>query len=160
MKKARKILLIIGTVLLAAALLWVGCIFTSLNWQYIFDLRSQAEPYTGSWITTVATDEGVRVEIPADDGVKYVEFSTDRKPVEAQGVTLIAFDHRNLWGYWSYEGFMAEYGEYHAELGNIFWPGWITTDGYLISMWRGGERIFPLCIGNLGEVWVYDLLAE
>ena len=161
MKKLSKVVRIVLIVLLILVLLLAGYFFVGMNWHYFFDLRSQAIPYDRMVIDTFTTDSGVRYEIAYMDGrVDYVEFNADRECVASQGITPIDFDRRSLWGYWSYEDFVAAYGEYHVDTGSmVFWPGWFTEDGYLITLWRGGEKWFPLCIGNIGEVWVYDLLA-
>jgi len=159
MLKWKKLLALAAALMLAAALLLAGYIFVGLNWHYLFDLRSSAEPLTYSRpsLTVHAAAEGVRAETRD----AYAEFSRDRALLHAEGVTPIPFDRRSLWGVWSYEDFVAEYGTYHVDLGyNAFEPSWFTTDGYLISLWfGGGEKLSPLCISNIGEVRVYDLLA-
>ncbi|MBQ8556406.1 MAG: hypothetical protein IJ438_11125 [Clostridia bacterium] len=157
MKKVKKLLLLAAAVMLAAVVLLTGYIFVVLNWQYLFDLRSHALPYND----VIRTAEGVRVEHPYHDNEDYMEFNEERELLRSEGFTPIEFNHRNLWGYWSYEAFVAEYGEYHIDLGSMaYQPGWFTTDGYLITLWFGGETSHPLCISNIGEVQVYDLLAE
>lgn len=126
-----------------------------MNGHYFFDIRSSAVQ-----VHAVPADGVYRYEISCMDGrVGYVEYNDKRECVAAEGVTPIDFDRRNLWGYWRYEDFVADYGDYHVDTGNmVFWPGWYTQDGYLITMWQGGKW-WPPCIGNLGEVWVYDLIA-
>lgn len=161
MKRFRKVMLIVGAVLLALVVLVAAYFFVGVNGHYIVDLRSHALP-VGARVTQAEHDGGVvRQEIVRADGrVGYVEYNANRECIAAEGIEPIHFDRRNVWGIWSYEEFVALYGDYHVDVGNmVFWPAWYTDDGYLIALWRGGERWFPLCISNLGEVWVYDLLA-
>ena len=160
MKKLRKILLIILAIVAVLVLALTAYFFIGVNRQYFFDLRSQAVPYDRGMLDSTPTENGMRYTIDWYDGsADWIEFSADRKCVSAKGITPIHFDQRNFWGIWSYEDFVAEYGDYHVDIGcNVFWPSWFTDDGYLIALWFGGERWLPISISNLGEVWVYDLL--
>ncbi len=160
MKKALKRILRIVIILLAlAALGFLLLLLMAGNHQYVLPLRSdarQADGYVNSTLQTVMTAEGRQVQLPSG----YVLFSPERQVIEAVGVTPIRLS-RTLWGTWTYEDFIARYGEPHCDIGhNVFWPAWVTDDGYLMSMWCGGERYWPLSIGNMGEVWMYDLLGE
>lgn len=162
MKKVRKILRIIGAVLLALVVLATGYLFIGLNGHYIFNQRSEARPYKGHRMEATHADGVVRYEIGYFDGsVDYIEYNADRECVASEGIEPIHFDRDNMWGIWSYEQFVATYGEHHVDVGSmISQPSWFTDDGYLITLWRGGEKLSPLCIGNLGEVWFDDLLAQ
>lgn len=161
MKKVRKILLIVGAVLLAAVVLAAGFCFVAVNSHYFFDLRSGAVPYNRIRMDVTHADGGVLCEIGYFDGsTDSIAYNTNRECVAAEGIEPIRFDRNNLWGVWSYKDFVALYGDCHVDIGSmVSWPAWFTDDGYLIALWRGGERWFPLCISDLGEVWVYDLLA-
>ena len=161
MKKVRKILLIVGAVLLALVILLTGVLFVSANGHYLFNLRAGAQPYDGIRLDATHADGVARYEIAWFDGhVNFIEYSADRECIAAEGVTPIHFDRNNMWGIWSYEDFVAAYGDYHVDTGSgAFIPSWFTDDGYLITLWMGGEKISPLSISNLGEVWMYDLVA-
>lgn len=161
MKKLRKILLIVLAVVAALVLALTAYFFIGVNRQYFFDLRSQAIPYNRGVLKSTPAEGSVRIKMEWFDGsADWIEFSADRQYVSSKGITPIHFDRRNFWGIWSYEDFVAEYGDYHVDIGdNVFWPSWFTDDGYLIALWCGGERWLPISISNLGEVWVYDLLA-
>lgn len=161
MKKSHRILLIVGVVLLVLVILLTAYFFIGVNAHYFVNLRDNAVADSGWRIDAQHADGIVRYEMEYLDGrVDYIEYNANRECVASEGITPIHFDRQNMWGIWSYEDFVAEYGDYHMDNGNmVFWPGWFTDDGYLIALWSGGERWFPLCISNLGEVWVYDLLA-
>lgn len=161
MKIFRRVLAILAVVLLVLIILAAGYLFFALNRHYFLDLRSDAGAYDRILLDIQHEDGVVRCEAAYADGrVDYVGYNADRECVAAQGITPIHFDRRNMWGIRSYEEFVTLYGDYHVDTGNmVFWPGWFTDDGYLITLWRGGERWLPLCISDLGEVWVYDLLA-
>ena len=161
MKKTRKMLLIVGAVLLTLVILGTGYLFVAVNGHYLFDLRRGAEPYNGLRMDRKVLDNTIRYKIGYADGrVDVVEYANDRSGCAVMGIDPIDFDRRNMWGIWSYEDFVATYGDYHVDVGSgSFIPSWFTVDGYLLSLWMGGERFFPLSISNLGEVWMYDLLA-
>lgn len=156
MKKLGKVLRILLAVLMVLVLLFCAYIFFVLNHHFLVDMRSLAPVSNRYSQRLIQVEDGVKFIV--DDG--YVVFNADRQVVEAVGVTPIDFDRRNCWGLWSYEAFVAEYGSYHEDIGdNVFWPAWITDDGYWITMWAAGSVRAPFGISNYGEVAVYDLLA-
>ena len=161
MKKARKILLIVGTVLVTLVILVTAYVFVAVNGHYLFDLRRGATPYNGLRMERELLDSTVRYRIAYADGrVDVIDYTLDRTRCAAEGFEPIHFDQRNMWGIWSYEEFVATYGDYHVDAGSgAFMPSWFTDDGYLITLWMGGDRISPLSVSNLGEVWMRDLLA-
>ncbi len=159
MKKALKWILRIAITLVVLAALWflVG-IFLAGNHQFFIPLRSGAEQVNygvhGGQPKVDRLEDEVRVEFAPD----CVRFSLDREVIEAEGITPIHVE-RTLWGIWSYEDFIARYGEPHGDVGSgVFWPAWITDDGYMLTMWLGGEKYWPLSIANMGEVRMIDLL--
>ena len=164
MKKLGKILLILLAVAAVLALALYAYLLVVYNQQFLFDLRDRAPAVTG-YVTITQVEEGTRVEFYApytDKGrsVPHVIFDENRQVVKAVGITPINFDRKNCWGLWSYEDFVAEYGRYHKDIGsNIFWPAWITNDGYLITMWCAGEKLYSFCLSNYGEFSFTDLLA-
>jgi len=161
MKKLRKVLLILFSVLMALILLCVGYIFVCVNAQFFVDIRAAANPPRLYEQSITQSDDGIRIEFEDGRVMKSAVFNGARECVRAVGFTPITLDRRNLWGLWTYEDFIAEYGRPHGEVptSDIPCPLWITDDGYMILMWAAGEKWLPLCIGNYGEVWVYDLLA-
>lgn len=120
MKKLRRVLLIIAIVVLVLVLLLAGYLFIGVNWHYFFDIRSHAAPYDRRIIDVATVDSGIRYEISYMGGrVDYVEYNAERECIAAEGITPIDFDRRNLWGYWSYEDFVAAYGDYHVDTGDM-----------------------------------------
>ena len=162
MKKVRRILLVVGAVLLTLVSLLTAYVFVAVNGHYLFDLRGEATPYKGLRMEATHADGVVRYEIGYFDGsVDYIEYNADRECVAAEGIEPIHFDRDNMWGIWSYEDFVATYGEFHVDTGSgTFIPSWFTDDGYLVTLWLGGDRISLLSVSNLGEVWFNDLLAQ
>ena len=148
-KKAATVLLI---TLLTLMLLYGVFVAVWMNWHYIVDLRAVADGHEHFRIEIEHLEDGVRVSFPYTDN--YVVFSDDRECVEAQGITPIEFNHRNMRGYDGYEDFAAEYGPHHYDLGSgVFWPVYVTSDGYLLVMWNPGDHRWR-------EVWMDDLLAD
>lgn len=170
MKKLGKVLLIILAVVVALALALYAYLLVVYNHHFLFDLRAGA-PAATRYVTVTQVEEGTRVEFydsyvnmqrknGHNPAVPYVIFNDDREIVKAIGITPIDFDRKNCWGLWSYEDFVAEYGRYHKDIGdNIFWPAWITNDGYLITMWAAGEKVWSFCLSDYGEFSFTDLLA-
>ena len=170
MKKLGKILLILLAVAAALALALYAYLLVVYNHQFLFDLRDRA-PAATRYVTVTQVEEGTRVEFydsyvnmqrqsGMNPSVPYVVFNENREIVKAVGITPINFDRKNCWSLWSYEDFVAEYGRYHKDIGgNIFWPAWITNDGYLITMWCAGEKLYSFCLSNYGEFSFTDLLA-
>ena len=173
MKKLWKILQILLAVAALFVLLLLGYVFVGTNLHYVADFRKAAGVPNTFDVTITQTSEGVRVElwsmetmlkIAEGQAAKYpfVVINQDRKVVRAGGCTPIDFDRRNLWGLWTYEDFLALYGEPHGEVptsSGLYWPIWITDDGYMITFWNPGEKLWPTSIGNYGEVFFYDLLT-
>ena len=147
MKKLGKVLLIVCiAVCIAAAIL----IFLYRNWHSLVDLRALAKACDGGVIIEQLSD-GVRVQSPYSED--YVVFNSNRECVESSGITPIEFNHRNMRAYDGFDAFKAEYGEEHFDWGSgVFWPVYITSDGYLLVMWNPDNH-------NWGEVWMEDLLA-
>ncbi len=172
MKTLWKIIRTFLIILLVLILLLAGYFVVATNAHFLVDFRKNAAAPNGYDATITRTADGVRVELWSLDvrdremqGMQvtypFVVFNEDREVVRAVGCDPIDFDRRNLWGLWSYEDFLAEYGGPHGEVpsSGINWPIWITDDGYMITIWGAGEKSWITGISNIGEVRVYDLLA-
>ena len=163
MKKLGKVPLIILAVVVALALLAFGYVFFVINRHFLIDLRSIADAPSKYSVTVTETDREYKAAVRGGNPHRYVVYDADRKVIRAVGVTPIDFDRRNFWGLWTYEDFLAEYGEPHDVIpsSDIYWPVWFTDDGYIITLWCAGEDWMNLfiTIGNYGEVGFYDLLA-
>lgn len=156
MKKLRKVLLILLAVIFVF-FLWALILGSENYWA---DMRADAKPLWTD-IDLTKTEQGTRYEIGYFDRTAYVVFDENRQVVEADGITPINFDRRNFWGLWSYQDFVAAYGESHYYIGNTT-EAWVTDDGYVIAMWMPGEWFypFPIQVTNLaGEAHMIDLLA-
>ena len=154
MKKLKKIVGIAAAVVgIAAAvlvLLLAGFLFLYQNWHSLVDLRAFAHACDGGVMIEQLSD-GVRVQSPYSDD--YVVFNSDRECVESSGITPIEFNHPNMRAYDGYDAFEAEYGAAHIQWGSgVFWPVYITSDGYLLVMWNPNDH-------DWSEVWMEDLLA-
>ena len=156
MKKLRKVLPIILAVV-AAFFLLALVLGSQPYWE---DMRANAR-YYGPDPDLTQTEQGMRYEIGYFDHTAYVVFNENRRVVEADGITPIHFDRKNMWGLWSYEAFVEAYGGPHYYIGNTQ-EAWITDDGYVIVMWMAGEWYypFPLQVTDLANsVFMIDLLA-
>ena len=150
MKIFKKVLMIVGIAAVILALLFVGFLFLYRNWHSLVDLRVCAQACDGGVIIEQLSD-GVRIQSPYSDD--YVVFNSNRECVESSGITPIEFNHRNMRAYDGYDAFEAEYGAAHIQWGSgVFWPVYITSDGYLLVMWNPYDH-------RWSEVWMEDLLA-
>lgn len=144
---AKKVLLAAAAVLI---LFLAGTLFMYEHRHNIIDLRRSARTPDGGVIIERLSD-GVRVQSPYSDD--YVVFNSKRECTESSGITPIEFNHRNMRAYDGFKSFEAEYGEPHILWGSgVFWPVYITSDGYLLVMWNPDNH-------GWGEVWMEDLLA-
>ena len=150
MKIFKKVLRIIGIAAAILALLFAGLLILHKNWHNLVDLRAHAKACDGGVIIEQLSN-GVRVQSPYSED--YVVFNSNRECVESSGITPIEFNHRNMRAYDGYDAFKAEYGVEHLDWGSgVFWPVYITSDGYLLVMWNPDND-------RWGEVWMEDLLA-
>ena len=151
MKKLGKVLLMILAVVAAVlVLLFAGFLFLYQNWHNLVDLRASAQACDGGVVIERLSD-GVRVQSPYSE--EYVVFNSKRECVESRGITPIEFNHCNMRAYDGFDAFEAEYGEPHIQWGSgVFWPVYITSDGYLLVMWNPYDH-------DWSEVWMEDLLA-
>ncbi len=149
-KRFKKVLMIVGIAAAILVLLFAVFIFIYRNWHNLVDLRAHAQACDGGVVIERLSD-GVRVQSPYSED--YVVFNSNRECVESSGITPIEFNHRNMRAYDGYDAFKAEYGAEHIQWGSgVFWPVYITGDGYLLVMWNPDDD-------RWGEVWMEDLLA-
>ena len=150
MKGFKKVLMIVGIAAAILVLLFAGFIFIYRNWHNLVDLRAHAQACDGGVVIERLSDGG-RVQSPYSED--YVVFNSNRECVESSGITPIEFSHSNMRAYDGYDAFKAEYGAEHIQWGSgVFWPVYITGDGYLLVMWNPDDD-------RWGEVWMEDLLA-
>ena len=157
MKTLRKILLIAAAGALA---FFLGALILG-NDDYWIDMRKHAQLSRRAYYEGSQPENEIRVEWCGGEHPAYVVFDKQKRQViEAYGVTPIHFDRKNMWGIWSYEAFVEAYGEPQTYVDST--KMWITDDGYIISLWRPGEWVYPFPIQatNLsGEIDMYDLLT-
>lgn len=156
MKKLGEILLTALAVVLALSL-WALILGSKPYWT---DMRAGAKPW-GTDPDLTQTELGTRFEIGYFDRTAHVVFDENRQVVEADGITPIDFDRRNLWNIWDYDTFVQMYGKPHFYIGNTE-DAWVTDDGYVITMWMPDTWYYPFPIqatSLANAIYMYDLLA-
>lgn len=103
--------------------------FISLNLLNVFQ--------TNSTYTIVISENG-KIQ-------KKVEFSSERKSENLQGLTLVEIENISQYLGKNIDELKAELGEFHADVGSGFYiPSYITKDAYLICFQLENDTVFEV----------------
>lgn len=103
--------------------------FISLNSLNVFQ--------TNSTYTIVISENG-KIQ-------KKVEFSSERKSENLQGLTLVEIENISQYLGKNIDELKAELGEFHADVGSVFYiPSYITKDAYLICFQLENDTVFEV----------------
>lgn len=96
---------------------------------------------------TVFQEDNIYTVIISENGTvqKKVEFSSDRKNQNTQGLTLLKIKNTSQYLGKNIDELKAELGEFHADIGSGFYiPSYIAEDGYLICFQLENNTVFEV----------------
>lgn len=119
------------------------------------EINYQQKPFISINTLTVYQTNGTYTVIISDDGTirKKVEFSSDRKSRDVQGLSLLKTKNISQYLGKNINELETNLGEFHSDIGSGFYiPIYITEDGFAVCFHVENDIVF--------EVIKHDLLSN